>query len=52
MKVLHVEGGRHLHDGAYQVLRLVEGLAARGYESLLVCPRGSELAAAARPFAC
>jgi glycosyltransferase involved in cell wall biosynthesis len=51
MKVLHVEGGRHLHGGAYQVLHLVTGLAARGYESLLVCPRGSELAAAARPFA-
>jgi len=51
MKVLHVEGGRHLHGGAYQVLHLIKGLAARGYESLLVCPRCSELAAAARPFA-
>lgn len=50
MKVLHVEGGRHLHGGAYQVLHLVKGLAARGYENLLVCPRGCELAEVARPY--
>jgi glycosyltransferase involved in cell wall biosynthesis len=47
LKVLHVEGGRHLHGGAFQVLCLTRGLAERGHESLLACPRGSELAAAA-----
>lgn len=49
MKVLHVEGGRHLHGGAFQVMNLVKGLDARGHESLLVCPVGSELAEVARP---
>jgi glycosyltransferase involved in cell wall biosynthesis len=49
--ILHVEGGRHLHGGAFQVLRLIEGLSARGHRNLLVCPRGCALAAAARPHA-
>lgn len=30
MRVLHVEGGRHLYGGARQVLYLLEGLAQRG----------------------
>ena len=47
MKVLHVEGGRHLYGGAFQVLHLLRGLAARGHRSLLACPRGSDLAHAA-----
>lgn len=51
MKVLHVEGGRHLHGGAFQVLNLVKGLAERGHHCLLACPLGSELAEAARPHA-
>jgi len=46
VKVLHVEGGRHLHGGAYQVLQLARGLVQRGHESLFACPRGSEVAAA------
>jgi glycosyltransferase involved in cell wall biosynthesis len=49
LKILHVEGGRHLHGGAFQVLCLTRGLAERGHETLLACPRGSELAAAALP---
>ncbi|MBK1695152.1 glycosyl transferase [Chromatium weissei] len=51
MKILHVEAGRHLYGGALQVLYLLRGLAAHGHHNLLVCPRGSALAAAAAPFA-
>lgn len=51
MRILHVEGGRHLYGGAFQVLHLVRGLAARGHENLLACPRGCALAEAAAPFA-
>jgi glycosyltransferase involved in cell wall biosynthesis len=51
MRILHVEGGRHLYGGSYQVLQLLRGLAERGHENLLVCPRGCDLAKAAAPFA-
>ena len=47
MKVLHVEGGRHLYGGAFQVLHLLRGLAVRGHRNLLACPRGCDLAHAA-----
>ncbi|KPK57860.1 MAG: glycosyltransferase family 4 protein [Gammaproteobacteria bacterium] len=49
MKILHVETGMHLYGGALQASYLVGGLAARGVESLLVCPFGSALAAEAYP---
>jgi len=51
VKVLHVEGGRHLHGGAFQVLNLARGLAERGQHCVLACPLGSELAEAVRPHA-
>jgi glycosyltransferase involved in cell wall biosynthesis len=51
MRVLHVEGGRHLYGGAFQALELMRGLHARGHENLLACPRGCALAAAAAPVA-
>lgn len=51
MRILHVEGGRHLYGGAYQVLHLLRGLAARGHQSLLACPRDCALARAAAPVA-
>ncbi|WP_295389974.1 glycosyltransferase [uncultured Thiodictyon sp.] len=51
MKVLHVEGGRHLYGGAFQVLHLLRGLHARGHQNLLACPRGCDLADAAAPVA-
>ncbi|TQV62871.1 MAG: glycosyltransferase family 4 protein [Halothiobacillaceae bacterium] len=51
MKVLHIEAGRHLYGGARQVLYLLEGLAARGVESILACPEGSDIAREARPWA-
>ena len=46
MKVLHVEAGRYLYGGAQQVVWLNEGLAHRGVENVLVCPTGSDIAAA------
>jgi glycosyltransferase involved in cell wall biosynthesis len=46
MRIAHVEAGRHLYGGAAQVRYLLEGLAGRGVESVLLCPSGSELAAA------
>ncbi|MBK1643186.1 glycosyl transferase [Thiocapsa imhoffii] len=51
MRILHVEGGRHLYGGAFQVLHLLRGLAARGHQSTLACPRGCALAKAAAPVA-
>jgi len=51
MKVLHVEAGMHLYGGAQQVLYLLEGLAQRGIANILVCPRGSEIARRAAPYA-
>lgn len=51
MKILHVEGGRNLYGGAFQVLHLLRGLHARGHRNLLACPRGCALAEAAAPVA-
>ncbi|MBK1716192.1 glycosyltransferase [Thiocystis violacea] len=51
MRILHVEGGRHLYGGAFQVRHLLRGLAARGHQNRLACPRGCALAEAAAPVA-
>jgi glycosyltransferase involved in cell wall biosynthesis len=51
MKTLHIESGMHLYGGALQIVFLLEGLAARGDEAVLVCPIGSAIAQAARPHA-
>ncbi|MCC5868994.1 MAG: glycosyltransferase [Gammaproteobacteria bacterium] len=51
MKILHVETGRHLHGGARQVLYLMQGLAERGFDNVLVCARGSAVASAAANIA-
>ena len=48
MKILHVETGRHLYGGPQQVMYLIGALDARGHESVLVCPPGSGIDAAAR----
>lgn len=48
MSVIHLETGRHLYGGALQVLYLAQGLEERGIKSVLMVPRGSEIAAAAR----
>ena len=47
MSVIHLETGRHLYGGALQVLYLAQGLEERGIKSVLMVPRGSEIAAAA-----
>jgi glycosyltransferase involved in cell wall biosynthesis len=41
MKIVHVESGKHLYGGALQVSYLLEGLATRGVENVLVCAPGS-----------
>lgn len=48
MKVLHLEAGRHVYGGALQVILLVEGLARRGVDNLLVVPVGSPVEEEAR----
>jgi len=48
MKIVHVETGRHFYGGAQQVIWLIEGLAARGIENLLVCTPDSEIDKIAR----
>jgi glycosyltransferase involved in cell wall biosynthesis len=46
MHVVHLETGRHLYGGAQQVLYLLNGLAARGVQTTLVCPPGSAIGTA------
>lgn len=48
MKIVHVETGRHFYGGAQQVIWLINGLAARGVENLLVCPADSDIDRVAR----
>jgi glycosyltransferase involved in cell wall biosynthesis len=49
--VLHIESGRHLYGGARQVAYLIEGLAARGVENVLVCHSDQPLAGMRLPAA-
>ena len=44
---LHLETGRHLYGGAWQVLFLLEGLRRHGSRVTLVCPHGSRIGATA-----
>ena len=48
MSVIHVETGRDVYGGALQVLHLAQGLQQRGVDSVVMVPKGSEVAAAAR----
>src|SRR5262245_48520539 len=48
MKVLHLDSGRELRGGQWQVLRLIEGLAALGIESKLLARDQSPLFQSAR----
>lgn len=38
-----METGQHLYGGAKQVFFLIEGLAKRGVENILCCPRNAEI---------
>jgi glycosyltransferase involved in cell wall biosynthesis len=44
VRILHLEAGRHLYGGARQAGYLIDGLAARGVDNLLVCRKGHALA--------
>jgi glycosyltransferase involved in cell wall biosynthesis len=48
MRILHLDGGREFRGGQWQVLRLIEGLAAAGVESTLLARESGPLFAAAR----
>lgn len=48
MRVVHIEAGMHLYGGAAQAVYLIQGLAAKGIDNVLVCPRGSAIAKAAQ----
>ena len=50
MKILHVDLGKEMRGGQYQVLLLMEAFAKRGHRQMLLAHRGSPLekAAAAR----
>ena len=48
MRVLHLDAGREMRGGQWQVLRLIQGLASEGFESTLLARPGAPLFAAAR----
>jgi glycosyltransferase involved in cell wall biosynthesis len=48
MRILHLDAGREMRGGQWQVLRLIEGLAAVGVESTLLARENAPLFAAVR----
>ena len=48
MRVLHLDAGREMRGGQWQVLRLIEGLAASGVESTLLARQDAPLYTTAR----
>jgi glycosyltransferase involved in cell wall biosynthesis len=48
MRVLHLDAGREMRGGQWQVLRLIQGLADSGVESTLLARAGGRLFAAAQ----
>jgi glycosyltransferase involved in cell wall biosynthesis len=48
MRILHLDAGKEMRGGQWQVLRLMEGLAAAGVESTLLAREGFPLYQAAR----
>jgi len=48
MRILHVDTGREMRGGQWQVLYLLEGLRARGHETVLLARREAPLYIAAR----
>jgi glycosyltransferase involved in cell wall biosynthesis len=48
MRILHLDGGKELRGGQWQVLRLIEGLTACGVESTLLARKDAPLDLAAR----
>jgi glycosyltransferase involved in cell wall biosynthesis len=50
MRILHLDTGREMRGGQWQVLRLHRGLIAAGHESLLLARNGSPLLRKAREW--
>ena len=48
MRILHLDAGKEMRGGQWQVLRLIEGLAARGVESTLLAREAAPLFTLAR----
>jgi hypothetical protein len=48
MRILHLDAGREMRGGQWQVLRLMTGLSANGVESTLLARKDAPLYAAAR----
>lgn len=48
MRILHIDAGREMRGGQWQVLYLMEGLARAGCQSLLLAPARAPLLTAAR----
>jgi hypothetical protein len=48
MRILHLDAGREMRGGQWQVLRLIEGLAANGVESTLLARKDAPLYTVAR----
>jgi hypothetical protein len=48
MRVLHLDAGKEMRGGQWQVLRLIDGLTAAGVESTLLARAGAPLYTAAR----
>jgi hypothetical protein len=48
MRILHLDSGREMRGGQWQVLSLHRGLIDDGYDSVLLAPEGSPLLEAAR----
>lgn len=48
MRILHLDAGKEMRGGQWQVLRLLEGLTAEGVESTLLAREGAPLFEAAR----
>jgi hypothetical protein len=44
MRILHLDAGREMRGGQYQVLFLMRGLRRRGHHQILLARPGSELA--------
>src|SRR5262245_2862885 len=49
MRVLHLDSGRNMAGGQWQVLRLIQGLTAAGVDSTLLARKDSPLFTAAEP---
>ncbi len=48
MRILHLDAGKEMRGGQWQVLRLIEGLAAQGVESTVLAREGAPLFTEAR----